>query len=107
MKPTRSRIYCRDSAKSKILFETEKKADNFIKFNADDIEAESGRRPIRSYFCISCGGFHVTSKKEDPGMKSRSELVLESYEKMKQLDRDARARMRKLRKERQELNKTI
>lgn len=83
MKPTRSRVFCRDSGKSKILFETEKKADNFIKFNAEEIKAESGFSPVRSYFCIYCGGYHVTSKESNPEV-SRSERVLEEYNRLKQ-----------------------
>lgn len=63
MKPTKSRVYCKDCGKSKILFESEKKADNFIKFNAAEILEETGKAPIRSYYCIACAGWHVTSKK--------------------------------------------
>lgn len=84
MKPSKSKVFCRDSGKPKILFETEKKADNFIKFNAEEIESESGYCPVRSYFCIYCGGYHVTSKKNNPDAVSRSEKVLEEYNRMKQ-----------------------
>lgn len=99
MKP-KNRIYCRESRKSKILFETDKKADNFIRFNAEEIEAETGRRPVRSYFCICCGGYHVTSKAPDPGMRSRSELVLETYNQMKEANREGRARMKQMKRDR-------
>ena len=47
MKPSK-RIYCRECGRSKLLFETEKKALTFIKFNADEIEAETGRKPERA-----------------------------------------------------------
>ena len=47
MKPSK-RIYCRECGREKIVFETEKKALNFIKWNADENEAESGRRPGRA-----------------------------------------------------------
>jgi len=83
VKPTKSKVFCRDSGKPKILFETEKKADNFIKFNAEEIESESGYSPVRSYYCIYCGGYHVTSKKSNPTV-SRSEKVLEDYNRLKQ-----------------------
>ena len=45
----------------KMLFETKAKADNFIKFNSSEIMEESGKAPIRSYYCEICGGYHVTS----------------------------------------------
>ena len=83
MKPTKSKVFCRDSGKPKILFETEKKADNFIKFNAEEIALESGYSPVRSYYCIYCGGYHVTSRKGNSGV-SRSEKVLEEYNRLKQ-----------------------
>lgn len=50
MKPTRNRVFCRDCGRAKMLFETEKKADNFIAFNQEDIEIETGKAPKRSYF---------------------------------------------------------
>lgn len=44
-----------------MLFETKAKAYNFIKFNSSEIMEESGKAPIRSYYCEICGGYHVTS----------------------------------------------
>lgn len=44
-----------------MLFPTEKRADNFIRFNADEIMEETGKAPVRSYYCELCGGWHVTS----------------------------------------------
>ena len=44
-----------------MLFETKAKADNFIKFNSSEMMEESGKAPIRSYYCEICGGYHVTS----------------------------------------------
>lgn len=106
MKPTRSRIYCRDSAKSKILFETEKKANNFIKFNAEEIKAESGFSPVRSYFCMSCGGYHVTSKEVAPPI-SRAESVLEHYTRFKEDTKTGKERMKQIKENRKKQNKTI
>ena len=37
MKPTKNRVYCRDCGRVKMLFETEKQADTFIRFNRDEI----------------------------------------------------------------------
>jgi len=61
MRPTKNRIYCYAAKKAKMLFESESKADNFIKYNGDEILEETGKAPVRSYYCKICGGFHVTS----------------------------------------------
>lgn len=56
----KNRVYCNGSRRRKILFETEEKANNFLKFNADEICEQSGVKPIRVYYCPACGGWHVT-----------------------------------------------
>ena len=61
MKPSKNRIFCNGCKRHKMLFETQPKADNFIKFNSNDILEETGKAPIRSYYCEFCGGYHVTS----------------------------------------------
>lgn len=61
MKPTKNHVYCPASHKPKIMFATQKKADNFIKFNHDAILEESGIAPVRSYYCAVCCCWHVTS----------------------------------------------
>ncbi len=79
MKPTKCKVFCYDCNRTKMLFETEKKAETFIKFNNNNDEFEKGYTPSRSYFCISCGGYHVTSKPQNDNIKSKTELVLEKY----------------------------
>lgn len=44
-----------------MLFEEKKNADNFIRFNKDEIFEENGIAPVRSYYCVFCSGWHVTS----------------------------------------------
>ena len=44
-----------------MLFEEKKKADNFIRFNKDEIFEENGKAPVRSYYCAFCSWWHVTS----------------------------------------------
>lgn len=61
MKPTRNKIFCYGCKKHKMLFETQAKADNFIRYNSKDILEENGKAPVRSYYCEMCGGYHVTS----------------------------------------------
>jgi hypothetical protein len=82
MRPTKNRVFCKDCGRTKMLFETEKKADNFISFNQEEIEMETGIAPKRSYFCQFCGGWHVTSIKEEIGI-SKNEKLLEDYLKEK------------------------
>ena len=86
MKPIKNRVYCIDCGRSKQLFETEKQADNFIKFNSEEIMETEEKAPVRSYFCPSCGGWHVTSSPVAFGGPTRSERMIE---KMK-VDREAR-----------------
>jgi hypothetical protein len=79
MKPIRNRFICEDCGRVKMLFETKKKADTFMEFNGVEIAEETGYKPERSYYCAYCGGWHVTSNKEQLDIKSRTEKILDSY----------------------------
>ena len=61
MRPTKNRIYCYGCQRSKMLFESKAKADNFIAYISEGIMEENGKAPVRSYYCELCGGYHVTS----------------------------------------------
>lgn len=61
MKPTRNRIFCIGSQKQKMLFDSQSKADNFLKYNTKEILEENEKAPVRSYYCTFCCGWHVTS----------------------------------------------
>ena len=74
-KPT-NRIFCPDCRRQKILFETEKKALNFIKFNADDME--NGDK-LRAYFCPACCGWHVSHKEHREEFDNRTDKLIEAY----------------------------
>jgi len=82
-----------------MLFETETKADTFIKFNGKEIENETGYKPERSYFCTYCGGWHVTSQKEYLIIKSRTEKVLDLYEQAQAKKAQIRAELTLVREE--------
>ena len=58
MKPTKNRYFCPQSGRIKMKFETEKKADSFIKFNSSEID--TGDSELRVYYCAACGGYHIT-----------------------------------------------
>lgn len=60
MKPTKNQVFCPDCGKTKMLFESESKAMNFIKFNKSEMKAEGKRVPRRAYYCQCCGGYHLT-----------------------------------------------
>ena len=47
-----------------MLFPTKEKAERFMEYNSDEIDEETGRRPVRAYFCIACGGWHITSQED-------------------------------------------
>lgn len=89
MRPTRSIKYCYDCGFRKIHFESEEKALNFIRFNAEDIRKEKGYAPLRTYYCIACGCWHLTSKPVFP-YKSRTQKVLEAYKPKTKLNYTAR-----------------
>ena len=65
MKLPKNRVFCQACGKPKILFESQAKANNFIKFNHDEILEETGKSPTRSYYCELCGSYHVTSIESD------------------------------------------
>ena len=65
-----------------MLFSTLKKAQNFIKFNGDEIMEETGIRPARVYYCQLCCGYHVTSlRSEERGKRRDREVqrVIDAY----------------------------
>lgn len=70
MKPTKNRHYCSGCRHYKILFSTRKEAARFIRYNANEIEYETGKRPVRVYYCRDCGGWHVTSSRYSQNRKS-------------------------------------
>ena len=91
MKPSKNHYFCYDCMKPKMLFPSEKKAMRCIEMNADEIFEETGKRPIRCYYCMACGGWHITSKKANPRSKSKVELyfmhkdnILKSFGKINQ-----------------------
>ena len=101
MKPTKNRYFCKDCGRQKMVFESERKADTFIKFNGEEIEEETGYKPERSYFCTYCCGWHVTSQKEYLAIKSRTERILDLFEHEKEKKVQLREEKEFLRAEKQ------
>lgn len=70
---------CPECFKQKMLFDTQKEADNFIKWNGDEIDTGGGE--LRSYFCPACGGYHISSKPYKPSYDHNTENLIKRYEK--------------------------
>lgn len=60
-KALKNSVYCHCCNKYKMLFTSKQHADNYIRFNSEAILSETGKAPIRSYYCSICGGWHLTS----------------------------------------------
>lgn len=78
MKPTKNRVLCPDCGRAKMLFESESKAKNFIKFNGDDIDSHG--HELRPYYCPACCGWHISSKDYNPHYEGRTEQLIKNYE---------------------------
>ncbi len=76
-KPNKNRIFCPDCAKPKMLFESEAKALNFIKWNGGKLETEG--KPLRAYYCPSCCGWHISHQEYREDYKERTDSLLSAY----------------------------
>ena len=72
MKPTKNHYYCPGCQHQKMKFASRKEALLFMEYNAETIEEETGKKPVRAYYCYLCGGWHLTSK---PYSHSRADLM--------------------------------
>lgn len=61
-----------------MVFETEKKASNFIKFNKDEVEKEN--TSLRAYYCEGCGEWHITSHKYKKYYDTQLDSLMQAYE---------------------------
>lgn len=68
---------CPDCGRSKMLFETEKKAQNFIKFNGNEIDTRGGE--LRPYYCPACCGYHISSKPKRDVKVSQTDRLIASF----------------------------
>lgn len=81
MKPTKNRVMCPDCGRQKMLFETERKAQDFIKWNGDDIW--TGGKELRVYYCPSCCGYHISHHEHRESYDVRTDNLLNAYNKVK------------------------
>lgn len=68
---------CPDCGHKKMLFETEAKANTFIKFNGSEINSHGN--PLRPYFCPACGGWHISSHKYNSKYENRTDKLIDDY----------------------------
>lgn len=87
MSKPKNRIMCPDCGKQKILFESESKANNFIKWNKDDIE--NGEK-LRAYYCSACCGWHISHQKYHKDMEGRTDKMINAYNDLKKNNRSPR-----------------
>ena len=85
MSKPKNRIMCPDCGKQKILFESESKANNFIKWNKDDIE--NGDK-LRTYYCSACCGWHISHQKYHKDMEGRTDKMIEAYNNLKETNKN-------------------
>lgn len=90
----KNRVFCLDAQKSKLVFETEKKAETFLKFNKDKIYESSGYAPVRAYYCPSCCAWHVTHRKDYRPSITSTERVVNTYNEYKEKVKEMRAEWR-------------
>ena len=55
----KKRVYCADSMRQKMKFDTEKEAEDFIKWNRANFD---DKIPSRIYWCEACCGYHITAR---------------------------------------------
>ena len=76
-KPKNNRVMCPDCGRAKMLFESESKAKNFIKWNGGDIDTHGGE--LRPYYCPACCGWHISSKPHVEQYDHRTEELIGAY----------------------------
>lgn len=79
----KNRVLCPDCGREKMLFESEKKANLFIKFNGHEISKDVNK--LRVYYCPACCGYHISSHKYN-GDNKNTERLINKYKHDKHLD---------------------
>lgn len=74
IKPTKNTYYCPACGKTKMLFQSEKEAQTFLRYNQEEIEECNGKAPVRAYYCDMCLGWHLSSQRRAYKVSS-SELM--------------------------------
>lgn len=70
---------CPDCGRAKMLFDTEKEANTFLKFNMHEVNPD-GTRTMRVYYCPACCGYHISSH-EYKGKNDKTDRLIAAYNK--------------------------
>ena len=65
-----------------MLFETERKANDFIKWNGDNLDVAEGCE-LRAYYCPSCCGWHITHQRHRRGYDRNTDRLIDAFNKSK------------------------
>ena len=60
-----------------MLFETERKANDFIRWNADSMEY--GSDTLRAYYCPSCCGWHISHHEHQERYEQQTDRLIDAY----------------------------
>ena len=78
MRPNdKNRVMCPDCGRPKMQFETERKAQDFIKWNAGDFP--QGGESLRTYYCKACCCWHISHKQYKSGYGTQLNNKIESF----------------------------
>lgn len=99
MIPVKYRIFCPAAGRAKMSFESEKKANTYLKFNAQDYLEKKGVELARTYYCDSCFLWHVTSSKVKYNLQqSLTDRTIDAYKEVKEKRALLNVQNRELRK---------
>lgn len=79
MKP-KNRVFCPDCGRQKMLFETERKAQDFLRWNSDEIHNGELLHP---YYCHACCGWHLSHVEHREEYDSRMDERISMYRESK------------------------
>lgn len=77
MAKPKNRVWCPDCGKPKMLFDSEKAAERFIKFNGEELIDDISK--LRVYYCPGCCGYHITSHEKKKGGYHGTEKLIQAY----------------------------
>lgn len=80
MKPKHNRKMCPLCGKQKMIFETKEKAENFIKYNGNDLlKGNKTIDDLRVYYCEGCLGYHISSKPFKVSYKNDMKKLIKAF----------------------------
>ena len=79
MKP-KNRVFCPDCGRQKMLFETERKAQDFLRWNSEKIHNGTLLHP---YYCNACCGWHISHVEHKEEYDNRMDERISMYRESK------------------------